>query len=34
MGIHFQERKRKSKTLKTYLFVKLFNQDEAKDKTI
>jgi hypothetical protein len=34
MGIHFQKRKIKSKTLKTYIFVKLFNQDEAKDETI
>jgi hypothetical protein len=34
MGIHFQKRKKKSKRLKAYIFVKLFNQNEAKDKTI
>jgi hypothetical protein len=28
MGIHFQKREKKSKTLKTYIFVKLFNQNE------
>jgi hypothetical protein len=31
----FQKRKKKQNyTFKTYRFVKLFNQDEAKDKTI
>jgi hypothetical protein len=33
MGIRLSKKKRKKNyTFKTYIFVKLFNQDEAKDK--
>jgi hypothetical protein len=29
----FQKKRRKNKTLKTYIFIKVVKQDEAKDKT-
>jgi hypothetical protein len=32
MGIHLSKVRKKTKAFKTYIFVKLFNQDEAKEK--
>jgi hypothetical protein len=34
MNILFSKEKKKPYTFKTYIFVKLLNQDEAKDKII
>jgi hypothetical protein len=34
MGIHLSKEKKKTLTFKTYIFLKLFNQNETKDKTI
>ncbi len=34
MDIHLFKEREKIETFKTFLFVKLLNQDKAKDKTI
>jgi hypothetical protein len=34
MGIHLSKERTNLYTFKPYIFVKLLNQDEAKDKTI
>jgi hypothetical protein len=34
IGIHLSKERKKTQTFKTFIFVKLFKQDEVKNKTI